>query len=279
MPSLAVSSWSIRHALGPMYPGLDLTPGERELDDRFGPGALTLREFPDAARAAGIDSLDICHFHFPRTDRAYLREFRDRMAAADVRLLTLLIDEGDISAADPSVRERDLVRIREWIDIAALLGARYARVVAGEREADPDGAAIRCSAEGLSALARHAHSRSVGLLTENWRALSMSSDDLLAILDATGGAVGLCADFGNYKGADKYQALAAILPRATTIHAHATAAWVRPDATDTGDLRRCLDLAQAAGFAGAYVLIFDGADPAEEWTGIGRMAAIVREYC
>jgi len=118
-----------------MYPGLGLTPGNREPDDRFGPGSLTLLDLPAAVRAAGIGDLDLCHFHFPRTDAAYLREFRDRLAAADVRLLTLLVDEGDISAADPAVRERDLARIREWVDIAALLGARYARVVAGEREA------------------------------------------------------------------------------------------------------------------------------------------------
>ena len=278
MPTIAVSSWSVRHALGPMYPGLALVPGERHADDRFGAGSLALLDLPDAARAAGIDQLDICHFHFPRTDADYLGEFSNRMAAAGVHLLTLLIDEGDISAADPAARERDVARIRQWIDIAARLGARYVRVVAGEQAAEPGDDAVRRSAEGLSALALYARACSVGVLTENWRTLAMSPDSLLAVLDATAGAVGLVADFGNYKGESKYGALQAIMPRATTIHAHATAAWMQEGA-DGGDLRRCLDLAKAAGFAGAYVLIFDGDPAGDEWPGIMRMATIVREYC
>ncbi len=203
MPTIAVSSWSVRHALGPMYPGLALTAGARRSDNTFGAGSLTLLDFPDAARAAGINQLDLCHFHFPRTDADYLREFSERMAAAEVQLLTLLVDEGDISALDPAARENDLARIRDWIDIASWLGARYVRVVAGEQAAGPGDDAVKRSAEGLSALAHHAQQRSVGLLTENWRALTMSPDNLLAILDATGGAVGLVADFGNYKGASE----------------------------------------------------------------------------
>ena len=279
MPRLAVSSWSLRHTLGPVYPGLALTPGEREPDRKFGPGALALLDLPAAARAAGIGALDLCHFHFPRTDDAYLRELRDRLAAADAQVLSLLVDEGDISAADPADRERDLAAIRAWIDIAARLGARYARVIAGERPAAPGDGAIQRSAAGLAALARYAGSRGVGLLTENWRPLALSPGDLLAVLDAAGGAVGLCADFGNYKGPGKYDALRAILPRATTIHAHAATAWLRPDATDAGDLRRCLDLARETGFAGPYVLILDSDGPGDEWAGIARMATIVRDYC
>src|SRR4051794_40445390 len=99
MPTLAVSSWSVRHSLGPMYPGLALTRGEQPPVETFGTGSFSLLDFPDAARTADIGLLDICHFHFPRTDDAYLQELADRLAAADVQVLTLLIDEGDISAS------------------------------------------------------------------------------------------------------------------------------------------------------------------------------------
>lgn len=278
MSLLAVSSWSVRHALGPMYPGLAHTSGERRPDHTFGTGSLTLLDLPDAARAAGIDALDLCHFHFPRTDAAYLQEFHARLTAANMRVLSLLIDDGDISAADSMQRERDLAYIRDWINIAAQLGSRYVRVIAGQQEASSDGHTIQRSAEGLSTLAHYALAQSVGLLTENWRSLAMSPDNLLAILDAAGGTVGLCADFGNYRGPEKYRNLAAILPRASTIHAHAKAEWMRPDAADRGDLARCLDLAQEAGFLGPYVLIFDGDAVGDEWNGIMQMATIVRQH-
>ena len=279
MPLPAISSWSVRHTLGPMYPGLALTPGERQPDQRFGAGSLALLDLPDAVRAAGMEVFDLCHFHFPCTDATYLREFRDRLTAANVGVLTLLVDEGDVSAPDPAVRERDLANIGEWIDIAAQLGARYVRVAAGEQDASAGKAAVQRSAAGLAALARHAQARGVALLTENWRSLAMSPDNVLAILEATGGAVGLCADFGNYRGPDKYDALAAILPCAQTIHAHAKAEWMQPGVTDAGDLVRCLGLARAANFAGTYVLIFDGNGVDSEWDGLTWMAATVREYC
>jgi sugar phosphate isomerase/epimerase len=279
MPALAVSSWSVRHSLGPMYPGLSLTRGEQPPIETFGAGALALLDFPDAARAAGIGLLDICHFHFPRTDAAYLAALSERLAAADVRVLTLLIDEGDISASDPARRERDLGHMREWIDVAARIGARYVRVVGGEAPVDAGAGAICRSAEGLASLAAYARARSVGVLTENWKSLTMAPENVLAILDGADRAVGLCADFGNYKGLGKYDALRMILPRATTIHAHAMAEWVAPGAADQGDVRRCLDLARDADFAGDYVLVFDGGSAANEWPGIARMAAIVREYC
>jgi len=279
MPLPAISSWSVRHALGPMYPGLALTPGERQPDHKFGVGSLALLDLPDAARAAGMEAFDLCHFHFPRTDAAYLRQLRDRLTTANVGILSLLVDEGDVSAPDPAARERDLANIRDWIDIATQLGARYVRVAAGDQDVNAGEAAIGRSAAGLAALARHAQARGVTLITENWRPLAMSPDNLLAILDAAGDTVGLCADFGNYRGPDKYDALAAILPRARTIHAHAKAEWVQPGATDTGDLARCLGLARAAGFAGTYVLIFDGNGVDSEWDGIAWMAATVRQYC
>jgi sugar phosphate isomerase/epimerase len=262
-----------------MYPGLALTRGVQPPVETFGPGSLALLDFPAVARAGDIDLLDICHFHLPRTDDAYLGTLVGRLIAADVQVLTLLVDEGDISAADAAARARDLAHIREWIDVAARIGARYVRVVAGEAAADSGDETIQRSANGLAALADYAHARSVGLLTENWKALTMTPENVLTILADAGGSVGLCADFGNFRGPEKYDALTRILPRATTIHAHATAAWVAPGAADQGDLRRCLDLARGAGFAGPYVLIFDGGNAANEWPGTVRMAEIVREYC
>ncbi len=275
MPTLALSSWSVHRALGPIYLDLALTPGERRAETPYGAGDLALLDLPDAARAAGIADLEICHFHFPRTDAAYLAALRGRLAGAGVRLLTLLVDAGDISAADPAVRERDLSGIRGWIDVAATLGARSVRVVAGESEAKPGDAALTYSSEGLTTLAKYARERGVGILTENWRALGMPPENLLAILDATGDAVGLCADFGNYKGAGKYDALAAILPRATTVHAKAE--YDAAGAMDTTDICRCLDMARAAAFSGPYVLIFSS--PGDERANIARLAATVRPYC
>jgi hypothetical protein len=114
----------------------------------------------------------------------------------------------------------------------------------------------------------------VGVITENWRQVALQPATLLAILDGLDGQVGLCADFGNYRGAGKYDDLRLILPRAETVHAKAD--FPAAGQPDTADFGRCLDLARGAGFAGEYVLIFDG--PGDERASLARMAEMVRPY-
>ncbi len=272
MPDLALSTWSLHRALGPMYPGLDLDKPSRLADDRYGKGTIMLEDVPAIAAGLGLQAVEICHFHLARTDQAYLDDIRTRLDAAGVRLLTLLVDEGDITAPDADRRRLDRERIRAWIDIAATLGAERARVVAGESA--PGAEAVRWSADALRELADYGRTRSVRVVTENWRPLSLDVHALTAILDGADGTVGLCADFGNWSAPRKYDDLRVILPRASSIHAKAE--FSAPGAMDEADFGRCLDLARAADFAGSYVLIFDG--PGDEAASLRRMAQFIQPY-
>ncbi len=276
MPTIGISTWSVRRLMGPMYPGLDLTPEARAADDRFGPGEVALLDLPNAMRERGFADLDICHFHLPRTDDAYLDELRGRLDAAEVRVFTFLVDDGDLSAADDAARERDVAATKAWIDVAARLGARYVRVAAGLTAAPPDDPAIRRSAESMLTLADYAQRRGVELITETWRPLAMPPENVHALRAITGERVGLCADFNNYhaySGDRKYDDLRAILPGATAVHAGAQ--FDAAGRMDAADFRTCLGLARDSGFTGTYVLIFSG--PGDEWAGLAQMAATVRE--
>lgn len=130
-------------------------------------------------------------------------------------------------------------------------------------------------ARSLTTLAAYARERGITLLTETWRPLALPPENLRAILAATGGAVGHCADFNNYQGYGdpaKYDALRAVLPGAATVHA---GGQFDGDGTlDRDDFRRCLALARESGFDGPYVLIFSG--PGDEWAGLAALAAEVR---
>jgi sugar phosphate isomerase/epimerase len=273
MPELAVSSWSLHRTLGPTYPSLELSDSPRLAEYPYGQGSRSLLDLPADVVAHGIHRLEICYFHFPRTDHAYLTVLRERLAEAGVIPQTLLIDAGDISAADDQVREHDLACIRGWIDVASALGAKQARVIAGYSQPD-DAAAIQRSIAGLTALAQYGAERSVRVITENWLSLSLRPDTLLTILEGAGDRVGLCADFGNYRGPTKYDELRQILPKAVSIHAKAD--FSASGALDTNDFRQCLNLARAAGFSGPYVLIFD--DAGDEWTHLEQLAEEVRPY-
>lgn len=272
MSALAVSSWSLHRRLGATYPGLELQSGARAAAQPYGPGAISLLELPAEAARHGIALLEICHFHFPSTDTAYLRLLRSRMDEAGVAPLTVLIDEGDITEEDADERLQVLSLIEGWIDVAAALGARQARVTAGF--AQPGDEAVRRSSAALAALADYGRQRRVRVITENWLTLSTHPAALLEILDRTGDGVGLCVDFGNYKGEEKYDHLRSIMPRATSVHAKAD--FPTSGKMDGADFTRCLDLTRETRFDGPYVLIFDS--DGDEWQGVEQVASAVRPY-
>jgi len=274
MPELSISTWSLHRTLGPVYPTLDATVGERVAETPYGAGTLDLLDVPAYVAAMGVHTLEICHFHFPRTDAAYCDLLRQRLVAAGVRLATLLIDDGDIAVADGEARERDIRHIAGWIDVAREVGAVRVRVSAGKTLPDAAGRAVRASIDALTTLVEYARPHGIAVITENWQALAARPRPLLSIVDGLGGSVSLCADFGNYPSETREQDLRAILPHAVTVHAKAD--WAEPGVVDDAGFARCLDLTREAGFGGAYVLIFD--DPGDERASILRLAELTQPY-
>jgi hypothetical protein len=115
----------------------------------------------------------------------------------------------------------------------------------------------------------------VRVLTENFHSLTATPEAVLTLLDGLEGKVGLLADFGNWKGPNKYADLAQIFPRAECYHAkcHFSAA----ETMDREDYVRCLELARQLGGVGPYSLIYDGPGN-DEFTGLRLEREIVRNY-
>jgi len=250
-PRLGVSTWSLHH----------------RLTDRNVP----LQDIPAEVAAHGLGKLEICHFHLPSTDDVYLADLRAAIDTSGVELFTLLIDTGDLTAADPQKRAEDEVSIARWLDIAARLGAARARVIAGNATPGPNGDALAVSAAALGRLARHAEAGGVRLVTENWHALLDRPAEVLALLDKMQGEVGLKLDFGNWQGARKYDDLARIAPLAECTHAKA--AFPQPGQMDREDFTRCLEICRAAGFTGPHILIYDSGG--DEWASLDQMREAV----
>ena len=97
--------------------------GEGEISPLQVPGQLAKRD---------IGMLEICHFHLPQTEGAYIRELRLELDAHEIDLYSVLIDAGDVAHPDPEQRACEVIWVREWLELAAELGARCARVIAGD---------------------------------------------------------------------------------------------------------------------------------------------------
>ena len=228
----------------------------------------TLREVADV----GYRAVELAGFH-----DVPVADLRAALDQANVELWALLIDDGDVT--HPEHHDRDAAWIAGWLDVAGALGATCARVIAGKQP--PSNEAFARSRAHLADLTARAKDLNVRLMTENWFGFLPSPPHVHALLDALGGELGLCVDFGNWDDrrtlggdATKYGALAAIFPRGTSCHAKCEfAASGEPDLVD---YTRCLDLGRAAGYAGPFTLVAAG--PGDAWDGLALQREVLLRY-
>jgi sugar phosphate isomerase/epimerase len=269
-PRLSVSTFSLHRTLSVTYRD---TPGgeERTRQEPFGPGQITLLEVPARIAAEGFRTLEISHPHLPSRDTSYLNELRAALNEAGVYLLSLLVEDGDITHPDHSARDLDW--IGGWIETAGRLGAERARVIAGKSEPSPE--AIQCSRCGLGQLAERGLEHGVRVTVENWFALLSRPHIVIELLESLEGKIGFNLDFGNWSGPTKYADLAAIFPYAESCHAKC--AFTAPGTPDATDYLRCLELAREARFSGPFTLIYDGPGD-DEWEGLRLEREMVLPY-
>lgn len=269
-PRLSVSSWSLHRQLGkPAFtgPAHDMQiPTETHNN-----GPISLLDLPMRIFEFGINTFELCHFHIPSVDKSYLYELRAALQDADLELFSLLIDDGDIT--HPSHAERDIAWIERWIDIAGELGAECARVIGGK--AEPSEETIAQSQNALSRLTERAENAGIRVMTENWFSIFSTPENVNTILNNLDGKVGLCLDFGNWRGDTKYDDLAEIAPRAESCHTKAH--FDAPREIDKEDYVRCLELTQKAGFTGPHTLIYDGPGD-DEWEGLTIEREVVNPF-
>lgn len=272
MVRIGVQSWSLNRVLGPLRwtrwdSGSGITTAEEPR-----PLAYTLQELPSELKQRGFGGVELCHFYLESTDPGYLQSIREAYEKAGVEISSLLLDYGDIASGNPERGRADLAWARQWIDIAASIGARRARVIAGESP-PTDRAALQRSIAGLQELADHAAASGVRLLTENFKPLGSTASNLLEIVEALDGKIGLTVDFGNI-GPDAVDDLRRIMPFAETLHA-------KPPKGENGSDRqafeRYLELAREAGFNGWYSIVFEE-ESQDPWEGIAAIGAIIRRY-
>lgn len=269
-PRISVSSWSLHRQLG--KPGFTGPAHDMQIPaETHNKGPIPLLDLPKHIAEFGINTMELCHFHLPSVEKTYLLELRAALQDADVELFSLLIDEGDIT--HPSNAERDIAWIEKWIDIAGELGAKCARVIGGK--AEPTKETLTQSQNVLSKLTERADTAGIRLMTENWFSIFSTPENVMTILDQLDGKVGLCLDFGNWRGETKYTNLAEIAPLAESCHtkAHFTA----PREIDKEDYIQCLELTKNAGFSGPHTLIYDGPGD-DEWEGLAIEHEVVNPY-
>ena len=265
---LSVSSWSVHGALGSMK----ITGPADQPNCQSPENALSLLQLPREIAHRGIETLEICHFHLPSTDDAYLAQLKSALEKSRVELWSLLIDGGDLNGENAA---RDFDWVASWIEGAGKLGAKNVRVIVGQGK--PTAENLAQSIAALKQLAKMARQNNVQLMTENWFDTLSTPESVHHVFAELGDDLGLCLDFGNWDNhPNKYDDLAAIARYATSCHARAD--FRAPGDLDEEDFRRCLQLTLDADFHGPYTLIPSG-DKGDEWAALNEAARVAREFC
>jgi sugar phosphate isomerase/epimerase len=197
-------------------------------------GRMSIREWARCARAEGLDSIDISILFVQNHTPAYMRKLSEELACEDMPI-AMITTYPDFTHPSPGQREREMEFARHDIAIAAALGARYLRILAGQAHPQTtvrEGIAwaVDCFARLDDVAARHG----VILLYENhskpgaWDLTDFSHPtsiflEILSKISNTGIRVNFDTCNTMAYGDDPMPVLEEVLPKLETIHAADTA--------------------------------------------------------
>ncbi len=256
---VAVSSWALHRTLGVAY--YDSPLGGPQPADLHSATTTPLLDLPSELQRHQFSAMQLCHFHLPSRETQYIADMRSSLRDANVELLTLLIDDGDVS--DPEQGEASVPWTANWVRIAAELGASRARLIAGKQAYSKE--TIDMAFSRLMQIAAVAEEVGVILEIENWHALLATPAAVHELLDRSEGMLRLNADFGNWPKPERYETLPQIFHRAETCHAKFE--FVSPTELDLEDTEQLLTIAKNANFSGPMVLV-NGGHGTSDWDGL-----------
>lgn len=292
---IAVSSYSLRQCLGPIRVAMRGPDGQPTAFVWDQPQTMTLLEFPRAVREQlGLTAVEICQFHIPEQTPHYIAALKQALHDAEVQLINMPIDVGNISDANPAWRAEDLAAIEEWMRVAAELGSRMVRVNASMPLAH-ETAPLDVTIESYQRLAYTARQLGLDLLIENHGGITTDPEVVVTLLEGVGADnLKLLLDIGNFEpllslgmalmqGLEPpevdvtpiYGAIARLAPYAHLVHAktHDFDAEGRPLLLDVA---RALRIIRDAGYTGSFSLEYEG-NHGDPWENTRRTLALVRQ--
>ena len=221
---------------------------------------MSYEAFLEACATMDMDGVEMTAYYFP-----------EPLKLADIHRLARRAFLLGLDIAGASVgntfclppgdeREKNLVKVRQWIDYASDMGARTLRVFAGGPPKGIDNATgrkwvVECVQECLA----KAEEKGVILAMENHGGVVADAACTLEILEAIHSDwFGLKWDTANYHTADPYADLAKVAPYAVTTHMKTEIfPGGRREATD---FARVLDILRGVHYRGYLLLEYEAAE-------------------
>jgi len=210
-------------------------------------GSMTVVEWAQVGKEAGLDAIDVSILFIPDRSREAVAALRKAIEATGMRV-AMVASYPDFTHPDASQRVRELAVAQEVVEASAGLGAELVRVTAGQAHPETrreDG--IRWATEGLRQLTDRTRKSGVRLVYENhakpgawtYTDFSQPPDIFLAIVKGTAD-VGLGLNFDTANATafsrDPLGLLEQCIDRVVSVHAADTAVYgeLKPVLIGTG---------------------------------------------
>ncbi|MBS4201118.1 sugar phosphate isomerase/epimerase [Bacillus sp. FJAT-49732] len=191
-----------------------------------------------------------------------------------VQVLNMPIDYGNISGLDEEKRKSDLEVIKSWIDIAAYLGSKGARVNTGQQ---PEGVFdLSITADSYRELAGYAETKGVALVLENHGGMSADPKNIIKLFEMVNHPnFRVCPDFGNFDPEIRYEAIDMIFNNPILVHAK-TYEFNEDGSHVQFDFGKCMEIAKKHNYDGYYSVEFEG--PGNQREGVQKTIDLLKKH-
>jgi len=225
---------------------------------------MTLEDFMTRCADWGVEGVELTEYYFrkPVTPEYVLRLKRH---AIRLGLDITGTPVGNTFTQPPGeARDREIARVKEWIDVSAEIGSPAIRIFAGNAPKGVDEAQARqWAVECIQACLEHASRRGVFLALENHGGVVATADGLLEIVRAVRSDwFGVNLDTGNFHTEDPYDDIARAAPFAVTCQVKVEISR-KGGRREEADYPRLVGILRQAGYRGYLTLEYEAAeDPA-----------------
>lgn len=217
-----------------------------------GPG-MTLVQMLEFCAELNFDAVDPTGYFFPGYPKPpsdkFLNDFKRRAFELGLGISGTGV-RNNFASTDKVARAADVAHVKEWVEVAARLGAPVLRVFAGTRpEGVPWDEVAAWMADDLRQCVEHGAKHGVIIGIQNHAdALATSAEALRLIELVASPWFGLIVDTGFFPGPDPYEHIARVIPHA--VNWQIKEKIDTKDGTQKTDLVRLVKLIRAGGYRG-----------------------------
>ena len=181
--------------------------------------AMTYEDLFRVAVDTGVDGIDMTVYWLPGTSDDILLPLRRAAYKNRVEIYSVGT-RVRLAQPTPELREKELVELRKWIDVAQKLGATHVRVFGGQKPPDATlDQAIAMAAETLKQGAEYSGARGIVLGVEDDGGITEFAKETIEIVTrANSQWAGMNLDIGNFRPPKVYEQIEMSIPYAVSTH-------------------------------------------------------------